>query len=36
VEGDALGALRTDPGQATELVDECLERAFVHGLDSSR
>jgi hypothetical protein len=30
VEGDALGALRTDPGQPPELVDEVLHDAFVH------
>src|SRR5690606_28654596 len=30
VERDALGALRPDPGESTELVDEVLHRAFVH------
>ena len=30
VEGDPLGALGTDAGQPPELVDEVLDRAFVH------
>src|SRR4051794_6391204 len=30
VEGDALGTLRTDPGQPPEFVDEVLHHALVH------
>ena len=30
VEGDPLGALRTDARQPTELVDQVLDDAFVH------
>jgi len=30
VEGDALGALGTDPGESSELVDQVLHSAFVH------
>src|SRR5699024_7488575 len=30
VEGDPLGTLGTDPGQAAELVDQVLDHTFVH------
>src|SRR5690606_4648897 len=30
VEGDPLGALGADPGQSPELVDQILDRTFVH------
>jgi hypothetical protein len=30
VKGDPLGALRTDPGQPPEFVDEVLDNPFVH------
>src|SRR5690606_20044151 len=34
MEGEALGALRPDPGQSTELVDEVLDRSLVHRLST--
>src|SRR4029079_15567026 len=34
VERDALRALRTDAGQPPELVDEVLDRAFVHASEA--